>query len=186
MNWWSAYQKDIGRYQALNGGGAWKQVLTEDGLWALLEYRVESAFLRSRHPRWVGWLAKCVFFVWRKLVGIFTGIVLPPTAVIGPGLHLPHRGCIVVNSRAEIGSDCSISHGVTIGVSGRGKRRGVPKIGSRVYIGVNAVVVGQIHVGDDSVIGANSLVNRDVAPHCTVLGVPAQKISDLGSADYLS
>src|SRR5690606_2511217 len=84
-----------------------------------------------------------------------------------------------------IGADCCISQGVTIGVSGRGEMRGVPVVGNRVYFGVNAVVVGKIYVGDDVLIGANSLVNRDVPEHCTVLGVPAVITSEKGSEGYL-
>jgi serine O-acetyltransferase len=92
----------------------------------------------------------------------------------------------VVNGRAVIGADCCICQGVTVGVSGRGEKRGVPVIGDGVYFGVNAVVVGKISVGDDVLIAANSLVNRDVPSHCTVLGVPAAIVSEKGSEEYLN
>jgi serine O-acetyltransferase len=90
-----------------------------------------------------------------------------------------------VHGRARVGADCCISQGVTIGVSGRGEKRGVPVIRDRVYLGVNAVIVGKIDVGDDVVVGANSLVNRDVPPHTTVVGVPAVIVSQNGSEEYL-
>ena len=124
--------------------------------------------------------------LWHKLIEITTGISLPCTVTAGPGLHLPHCGMRVVNSGVVLGADCCISQGVTIGVSGRGQRRGVPRIGDRVYFGVNAVVAGKIVIGDDVLIGANSLVNRDVPAHCTVLGVPAVVVSQKGSEGYLA
>jgi serine O-acetyltransferase len=70
-------------------------------------------------------------------------------------------------------------------VSGRGERRGVPRIGNRVYIDANAVVVGKISIGDDAVIAANSLVISDVAARTTVMGVPAQTKNTNGSEAYL-
>jgi serine O-acetyltransferase len=185
LSWWTDYRSDVTRYQALNGGSALKQVLTEQGLWALLQYRLAAAVYRSRLP----WLLKkplrLLLTLWHKLVEITTGISLPCTAVIGPGLHLPHCGPRVINAGSVLGPDCCVSQGVTIGVSGRGDRRGVPRLGARVYLGANAVVAGKIVVGDDVVVGANSLVNRDVPPHCTVVGVPAVVISQRGSEDYI-
>ncbi len=130
-------------------------------------------------------LVRAPLIVWRKAVEVATGISIPCTVDIGPGLHLPHGGLRVFNSGATVGSDCCITHGVTLGVSGTGARRGAPKIGNRVYIGANAVGVGRISIGDDAVVGANSLVNRDVPPHTTVLGVPAVVVSERGSEEYL-
>ena len=114
-----------------------------------------------------------------------TGICLPATAKIGPGLRIPHAGTIVLHARTVIGSDCCLTHGVTIGISGSGERRGVPSLGDRVYVGANASIVGPIRIGNDVVVGANSLVNRDVPDHCTVLGVPASVVSHNGSEEYL-
>lgn len=186
MNWWVAFRRDVGKYQIRNGGSALKQVLTEQGLWALLEYRIASACFRSSFPRPFRAPLKIGFVLWHKLVEVATGISLPSSATIGPGLLIPHTGMRVLHGASVVGSDCCITQGVTIGVSGRGDRRGVPTIGDRVYIGPNAVVVGKIAVGDDAVIGANSLVNRDVPAHCTVLGVPAIVVSESGSEDYLA
>lgn len=185
MKWLSDYQQDIDKYVALGGGSGWKHVLTEQGLWALLEYRIEFAVHHSLLPVVLKFPLRLLLLLWRKLVEMATGISLPCTAQIGPGLHLPHCGMRVVNARAVIGSDCCICQGVTIGISGRGEMRGVPTIGDRVYFGVNAVAVGKISIGDDVLIGANSLVNRDVPPHCTVLGVPAAIVSERGSEEYL-
>ena len=186
MNWLTDYRRDIMRYVELGGGPAWKHILAEQGLWALLQHRLEAATIQGALPAPIKLPLRLGLLVWHKLIEMATGICLPSTARIGPGLHLPHGGLRVVHGQAAIGSDCCICQGVTIGVSGRGEHRGVPVIGDRVYIGVNAVVVGKITVGSDSVIGANSLVNRDVPPHCTVIGVPATVVSQKGSEEYLS
>jgi serine O-acetyltransferase len=124
--------------------------------------------------------------IWQKIIEITTGISIPYTVTIGAGLYIGHYGTIILHPATRMGENCNISQGVTVGVSGRGEKRGVPVIGNRVYIGTNAVIVGKIVIGDDVVIGANSLVNRDVPSHCTVLGVPAVIVSQKGSSDYIS
>jgi serine O-acetyltransferase len=186
MSWLSDFRCDLRKYSLLNDGAWWKQLLLEQGLWALLEYRIEAALQRSHLPGMIKNPLRVLMLPWRKLVEITTGITLPCTAVIGPGLHLPHCGFRAVNAAAIIGADCCISQGVTIGVSGGGERRGVPVIGDRVYLGANSVVAGKIVVGSDVCIGANSLVIRNVSPHCTVQGVPAVTISNSGSEDYIT
>ncbi|BAO55752.1 hexapeptide transferase family protein [Nonlabens marinus S1-08] len=123
--------------------------------------------------------------LFQKKVEILTGITLPYSTQIGEGLYIGHHSGIIVNANAVIGSNCNISQGVTIGVSGRGDQRGVPIIGNRVYIGVNAVIAGRITVGDAAVIAANSLVTRNVDSHTTVMGVPAVQVSDNDSRDYI-
>lgn len=185
MSWLGDFHRDVGRY-AEYGGRPLVQLLSQQGLWALFQYRAASALHRSALPRWIKRPLLVAAVVWQKGVEIVTGISLPYSATLGPGLYIGHFGPIVVNGGAVMGERCNLSQGVTIGVSGRGERRGVPVIGSRVYIGANAVVAGRIRVGDDAVVGANSLVTTDVPPHTTVVGVPARVVSDAGSAEYLS
>lgn len=71
-----------------------------------------------------------------------------------------------------IGQNCNIHKGVTIGQESRGKRKGSPIIGNKVWIGVGAVVVGKITIGDDVMIAPNSFVNTDIPPHSVVFGNP--------------
>src|SRR5882724_99285 len=177
MGWFNNYNQDVQTYRQLNGGGALKQVLTERGLWSLFVYRLESALPAA---------LRRLFIPVRLLVEMATGISLPCTALIGAPFHIPHAGNIVVHARAIIGRHCCLSQGVTIGISGRGEQRGVPRIGNRVFVGVNAVIVGEITVGDDAVIGANSLVNRDVPARATVVGVPAVVVNQKGSEEYIA
>ena len=115
----------------------------------------------------------------------FAKILLPGPAglalsgPIGPGLLLQHGTASIV-SPTSIGCDCTIYQHVTIGnapdsLTHRG--RGGPSIGDRVTIFAGAIVIGQIKVGDDAVIGAGSVVTREVPPGVVVVGVPARPVS---------
>lgn len=100
------------------------------------------------------------------------GMEIPWDTKIGRGLYLGHVYNITVNHGAEIGENCNIHKGAVIGQTNRGELKGVPKIGDRVWIGVNAAVVGGITIGDDVLIAPNSFVNRDVPAHSVVFGNP--------------
>lgn len=91
---------------------------------------------------------------------------------IGEGLYFGHPYCITINSKAVIGKNCNIHKGVTIGQENRGLRKGAPSIGNEVWIGVNSTIVGNIVIGDDVLIAANSFVNIDVPSHSIVYGNP--------------
>ncbi len=186
MSWWSYFRRDLERYTKTNAGeSVIKIICVEQALWAILQYRVASSICRSNLP----WYAKrpllisCV--LWQKLIEILTGICIPYSARIGPGLYIGHYGTIIIHKDVVMGENCNLSQGVTIGVSGRGEKRGVPTIGNRVYLATNAVVVGKIFVGDDVAVAANSLVTRDVPDHTTVMGVPAMIVSENGSEEYI-
>lgn len=99
-------------------------------------------------------------------------IEIPRDTKIGAGLYIGHPYCITVNANAEIGENCNIHKGVTIGQENRGKRAGAPKIGNSVWMGVNATIVGSIIIGDDVLIAPNSYVNCDVPSHSVVFGNP--------------
>jgi serine O-acetyltransferase len=93
---------------------------------------------------------------------------------IGKGFYIGHAFNITINPDAEIGEWCNIHKGVTIGQQNRGKRKGAPKIGNRVWIGVNATIVGKIEIGDDVLIAPNAFVNCDVPSHSVVIGNPCK------------
>lgn len=96
---------------------------------------------------------------------------------IGKGLQIVHGGCIAINNEAVIGTNCTLYHGVTIGMEFRGKRCENPVIGNNVWIGANATIVGNVTVGDDVLIASGAFVNFDVPSHSVVLGNPGQVIS---------
>jgi serine O-acetyltransferase len=114
------------------------------------------------------------------------GISIPPSTRIGSGFYIGHFGGIVVNHRAVIGRNCNISQGVTIGQANRGRNKGYPTLGDNVYIGPGAKIVGNVRVGNNVAIGANSVVTRDVPDDSVVAGVPARVLSQEGSAGYVN
>ena len=99
-----------------------------------------------------------------------------PAAKIGIGIMLDHGTGIVIGETATIGDNCSILQNVTLGGTGKETGDRHPKIGSNVLLSVGAKVLGNIKVGDCSVVGAGSVVLKDVPPRTTVAGVPAKEI----------
>ena len=152
-------------YTKRTGNSAFVTFLLCRGLWVLLPHRIAHKYRRYR-------ILRPFLALWRFLAGMATGVELPSTATIGPGLYISHPVGIVIAPSAVIGSDCYITHGVTIGVAGHGVNRGVPVIGDRVSIGPHAVVVGKITVGDRAHIGANCVVSQDVPAGARVRPAP--------------
>jgi serine O-acetyltransferase len=113
------------------------------------------------------------------------GINISPKTQIGKGFYIGHFGGITVNSKAIIGNNCNLSHGVTIGMANRGKNAGVAVIGDNVYIGPGAKIVGAVKVGNNAAIGANCVVTKDVPDNGVVVGIPGKVISMNGSAGYI-
>jgi serine O-acetyltransferase len=102
------------------------------------------------------------------------GFQIPHTTQIGEGFYIGHFGALVVSPNAKIGKNCNVAHGVTIGMANRGRLRGAPTIGDKVWIGTGAVIVGKITIGDNVLIAPNSYVNVDVPPFSLVLGNPCK------------
>lgn len=111
------------------------------------------------------------------------GFQIYPETQIGEGFYLGHWGTVVINPKAIIGKNCNIAQGVTIGQQNRGKKQGVPQIGNEVWIGANAVIVGNISIGDNVLIAPNSYVNTDVPANSVVIGNPAQIIPNKNATE---
>jgi serine O-acetyltransferase len=105
------------------------------------------------------------------------GFQIPACTLIGEGFLISHFGCIVINENAQIGRNCNITHGVTIGRTNRGKSKGSPTLGDKVWIDANAVIVGKITIGTNVLIAPNSFVNFDVPDNSLVIGNPAKIIN---------
>ncbi|MEO8404379.1 MAG: serine acetyltransferase [Chitinophagaceae bacterium] len=101
------------------------------------------------------------------------GIQIPQETTIGEGFYIGHFGTIIINGQTIIGKNCNLSAGVTIGQANRGKSQGVPVLGDSVWIGVNAMIVGKIVIGNDVLIAPGAYVNVDVPDHSIVMGNPA-------------
>lgn len=131
----------------------------------LLRYDIRYLhYLRIRRP---GKLAAIRNIKWGAKYGLE---IL--TYQIGKGLYLGHAHNININPHAVIGDNCNIGKGVTIGAENRGRRKGAPVLGNEVWIGTNAVIVGDVHIGNDVLIAPNAYVNFDVPDHSIVLGNP--------------
>lgn len=146
------------------------------GRLVLLLFRVAHAC--SRLPAPIRHLTYPYVAFYRILVEWLLGIEIPWKTKIGPGLSLYHGVALVINDSAQIGQNCVLRHSTTIGV----KRTSVehlgeaPRIGNNVDIGVHVVILGAVYVGDNAVIGAGSVVVKDVPAHAFVAGNPAQVI----------
>jgi len=186
QSWVQLFRQDFGRYKQYRPHHSAAVIFfTEQGLWALLQHRVASAIYASDWPRIVKAPALAAMVVWQKIVEILTGVSLPYCVSLGPGLYIGHYGTIIIHPDAVVGANCNILQGVTIGISGRGSRRGVPRIGDRVHICANAVLAGKIVIGDDVTVGACSLVVTDAPSSSTLVGVPAKIVNYSGSAAYI-
>lgn len=100
------------------------------------------------------------------------GLEISPYAKIGKGLYLGHPYNITVAEGAVLGKNVHLHKGCTIGRENRGVREGVPVLGNCVSVGINATIVGKVHIGDDVLIAPNAYVNFDVPSHCVVVGNP--------------
>jgi serine O-acetyltransferase len=111
---------------------------------------------------------------------LFTGIEIHPGALIGSGLFIDHGMGVVIGETAIIGNNCTLYHGVTLGGTGKDKGRRHPTLGNSVLVGAGAKLLGPFMVGNNSLIGANSVVLNDVPENATVVGVPGKMVRHLG------
>ena len=122
-----------------------------------------------------------------------TGIEIHPGAKIGKRLVIDHGMGIVIGETAEIGDDCLIYHGVTLGGTGKDVGKRHPTIGNNVLIGTGAKVLGPITIGDNARVAANSVVLKPIPENATAVGIPArvvrvagEKVNYVGTVDHVS
>ena len=138
------------------------------GVHAVLYHRV--AHWLYRHHRF--FLARCVS-QWSRF---WTGIEIHPGATIGHRLVIDHGMGIVIGETAEIGDDCLLYQGVTLGGTGKDKGKRHPTLGNNVLIGAGTKVLGPVYIGDNARIGAGSVVLCNLPANCTAVGVPAEVV----------
>ncbi len=141
-------------------------LLLYQGLHALINHRI-AHFLYKAH---LSFLARLLSQVARFI----TGIEIHPGAKIGKGFFIDHGMGVVIGETAIIGDNVLLYQGVTLGGTGLEKGKRHPTIGNNVVIGTGAKILGNITVGDNSYIGANAVVIKDVPPNSTVVGVPGR------------
>lgn len=121
-------------------------------------------------------MARCISHTSR----FFTGVEIHPAASIGRGLFIDHGMSTVIGETAEIGANCTLYQGVTLGGTGKQTGKRHPTLGNNVVVGVGASILGSITIGDDALVGAGSVVLKPVAPETTVVGVPARVVRHQG------
>ena len=151
-------------------------LLLYPGVHALLWHRAAHwLYLRRRYflARWISQHAR------RR-----TGIEIHPGATIGRRLVIDHGMGIVIGETAEVGDDCLIYHGVTLGGTGKDQGKRHPTIGNNVLISTGAKVLGPFKVGDNARIAANAVVLSEVPPDATAVGIPAQIVRIAGRSTH--
>ena len=139
--------------------------LLYSGLHAVRSYRRAHWFYKRRMYLVARWISEFSRFR--------TGIEIHPGAKIGRGLFIDHGTGVVIGETTEIGENCTIYQGVTLGGTGKDKGKRHPTIGNNVMIGAGAKILGPFKVGDNAKIAANAVVLNEVPANCTAVGVPA-------------
>ena len=143
-------------------------LLTYPGLHAILLHRLTHALWRrgwSFSGRWLAYAAR-----------LFTNVDIHPGARIGRRFFIDHGAGVVIGETAEIGDDCTLYHGVTLGGTTWNKGKRHPTLGRGVVVGAGAKILGAIRIGDGARIGANSVVIREVPVGRTAIGIPAKLV----------
>ena len=141
-------------------------LLLYPGVHALLAYRLAHALHKKEHY----FAARAVSQIARDI----TGIEIHPGAKIGKGLMIDHGMGVVIGETAEIGDNCTIYQGVTLGGTGKDVGKRHPTIGNNVMIGAGAKVLGPFTIGDNTKIAANAVVLEEMPDNCTAVGIPAK------------
>ncbi len=176
--------KDYRRYRA-DGASWFETIFLTQGFWATSVYRISNYTNNNITYVFIRKSSILVCVLLGKVIEMVTGICIPMQCTIEEGLKIAHFGTIFFPSHGRIGRNCSVSHGVTLGLAGHGEERGGPVIGDRVYVGPQAIIVGKITIGNDVLICPGAVVLRSVPPRAVVLGNPARVVSYEGSFDYI-
>ena len=153
-------------------------ILLYQGLHALISHRIAHFFYKMR----LFFFARLVSQISRQM----TGIEIHPGAQIGQGFFIDHGMGVVIGETTIIGDNVLLYQGVTLGGTGLEKGKRHPTIGNNVVIGTGAKVLGNITIGDNSYVGANAVVIKDVPPNSTVVGVPGRVTKQDGKKIDLS
>lgn len=176
---------DLYRYMTSNS----KQAFLRG--WYITGFRYTFFMRCCKYFATKGLLGKLPFFICRVALRHYSikyGFQIPWQTNIGPGLCIGHYGPIIVNPASSIGVNCNITVGVLLGLNNKidenGKSLGFqyPSVGNRVALGNNSKIIGGVHVGNDCVIGVNSVVTKSIPEYSVAVGQPAKVISAKGSS----
>ena len=141
-------------------------VLLYSGLHAMFAYRIANKLYKSEHY----FSARMISQLARRM----TGIEIHPGATIGSGLFIDHGMGVVIGETAEIGDNCTLYQGVTLGGTGKDSGKRHPTLGNNVLVGAGAKVLGPVNIGDGAKIAAGAVVLKDVPENSTAVGIPAK------------
>jgi serine O-acetyltransferase len=146
----------------------WEIITTYPGVHALIIHRFSHWIWNHRFY----WLARLSSHIARFL----TGIEIHPGATIGRRVFIDHGMGVVIGETAEIGDDCTLYHGVTLGGTSWNKGKRHPTLGNGVVVGAGAKILGPIFIGTEAKIGSNAVVVKDVPAGATAVGIPARVV----------
>lgn len=147
-------------------------LLLYSGVHAVLAHRVAHKLHQKKH-----------FFSARAISQIarhFTGIEIHPGATIGKGFFIDHGMGVVIGETTEIGDNCTLYQGVTLGGTGKDVGKRHPTLGDNVMVGAGAKVLGPVKIGSNAKIAANAVVLREVPDNSTAVGIPAKVVRQNG------
>lgn len=171
MGVWTNIKSDLFRYYGkVNLSSFVKTFLLVEGFRYMFFHRVLTGCSKKNPLYWVLFLIKR-HYSYKYGFQIFS-------INIGQGFYIGHFGTIVINGATIIGDNVNVSPGVVIGQVSRGSKKGVPVIGDRVWIGSNAVIVGNIKIGNDVLVAPGAYVTFDVPPNSLVMGNPGSIVKD--------
>lgn len=142
------------------------EVLLYPSFRAILSYRLAHRWYLKGHYFWARWLSQRTV---RK-----TGIEIHPGATIGRGLFIDHGSGVIIGETTIIGDNVTLYQGVTLGGTGKERGKRHPTLEDNVMVSAGAKILGSFTIGENSKIGAGSVVLKEVQPNCTVVGVPGR------------
>ncbi|MBQ9085621.1 MAG: serine O-acetyltransferase [Clostridia bacterium] len=150
----------------------WEVALLYSGVHAVAAYRLAHKIHENGHTFAARAISQTARFI--------TGIEIHPGATIGKGLVIDHGMGVVIGETAEIGDNCTLYQGVTLGGTGKDVGKRHPTLGNNVMVGAGAKVLGPFRIGDNTKIAANAVVLTEIPESCTAVGIPAKVVKKQG------
>lgn len=144
------------------------EILLYPGFKALVYYRFAHRLYIKEKYFWARWIS--------QRVAKKTGIEIHPGAVIGKGCFIDHGNGIVIGETAVLGDNVTLYQGVTLGGTGKQRGKRHPSLKNNVMVGAGTRILGAVTIGENSKIGAGSVVLEDIPDNCTVVGIPGKVV----------